>query len=116
MKSTGTKKPCPTTNQMQGLVAITKDVKHMTNLTLTESLVQNSILNPKDATFTKFLDSTQDVSEQLQTLCHFIIKETSESSTERNLAEVMFRLLSILRDDCITKRENLTPINSEVMS
>lgn len=33
MKSTGTKKPCPTTNQMQGLVAITKDVKHMSNLT-----------------------------------------------------------------------------------
>ena len=33
MKLTGTKKPCPTTNQMQGLVAITKDVKHMSNLT-----------------------------------------------------------------------------------
>jgi len=25
MKTTGTKKPCPTTNQMQGSVAITKD-------------------------------------------------------------------------------------------
>ena len=34
MKSTGTKKPCPTTNQMQGLVAITKDVKHMSSLAL----------------------------------------------------------------------------------
>ncbi|WP_410487479.1 KilA-N domain-containing protein [Acinetobacter sp. SAAs470] len=33
MKSIGTKKPCQTTNQTQGLVAITKDVKHMTNLT-----------------------------------------------------------------------------------
>lgn len=33
MKTTGTKKPCPTTNQMQGLVAITKDVKYMSNLT-----------------------------------------------------------------------------------
>ena len=34
MKLTGTKKPCPTTNQMQGLVAITKDVKHMSSLAL----------------------------------------------------------------------------------
>lgn len=34
MKTTGTKKPCPTTNQMQGLVAITKDVKHMSSLAL----------------------------------------------------------------------------------
>lgn len=33
MKSTGTKKPCPTTNQMQGLVAITEGCKHMSNLT-----------------------------------------------------------------------------------
>lgn len=33
MKTTGTKKPCPTTNQMQGLVAITEGCKHMSNLT-----------------------------------------------------------------------------------
>lgn len=38
MKSIGTKKPCPTTNQMQGLVAITKDVKHMTT-------IQQNLLN-----------------------------------------------------------------------
>ncbi|WP_445346246.1 KilA-N domain-containing protein [Acinetobacter bohemicus] len=41
MKSTGTKKPCPTTNQMQGLVAITKDVKHMTT-------IQQNLLNPNN--------------------------------------------------------------------
>ncbi len=33
MNLTGTKKPCPTTNQMQGLVAITEGCKHMSNLT-----------------------------------------------------------------------------------
>lgn len=33
MKSTGTKKPCQTTNQKQGLVAITEGCKHMSNLT-----------------------------------------------------------------------------------
>ena len=41
MKSIGTKKPCPTTNQMQGLVAITKDVKHMTT-------IQQNLLNPNN--------------------------------------------------------------------
>ena len=34
MKLTGTKKPCPTTNQMQGSVAITEGCKHMTSLAL----------------------------------------------------------------------------------
>jgi len=34
MKTTGTKKPCQTTNQKQGSVAITKGCKHMTSLAL----------------------------------------------------------------------------------
>lgn len=33
MKNTGTKKPCQTTNQKQGSVAITEGCKHMSNLT-----------------------------------------------------------------------------------
>lgn len=34
MKSTGTKKPCPTTNQMQGLVAVNKGILTMSSLAL----------------------------------------------------------------------------------
>lgn len=34
MKSTGTKKPCQTTNQTQGLAAITKDINNMTSVAL----------------------------------------------------------------------------------
>ena len=34
MKLTGTKKPCPTTNQMQGLVAVNKGILTMSSLAL----------------------------------------------------------------------------------
>ena len=55
-----------------------------------------------------YLDTVKVVSEEMQTLCYCIIQQTDKHSTENNLAKILFKMLSDLRDDSISESENLT--------
>lgn len=54
-----------------------------------------------------FIDEVKVLSEEMQTLCFCIIQKTDKHSAENNLAKILFKMLSDLRDDSITESENL---------
>lgn len=54
-----------------------------------------------------FIDEVRSLSEEMQTLCYCIIQKTDKHSAENNLAKILFKMLSDLRDDSITESKTL---------
>jgi hypothetical protein len=101
MKTTGTKKPCQTTNQMQGLVAITERCKHMSNITHFSNGKQVQV---SEHQLLRLLESIRNAKirfAELQALAGVIAEKSSKHSTTETLARLASEIANISEDDCL---------------
>ena len=105
MKLTGTKKPCPTTNQMQGLVAITKDVKHMSNITHFSKGKQVQISEHQLLRLLESIRTAKYRFAELQALAGVIAEKSSKHSTAETLARLASGIANDSQDECLEEFE-----------
>ena len=105
MKLTGTKKPCPTTNQMQGLVAITKDVKHMSNITHFSKGKQVQISEHQLLRLLESIRTAKFRFAELQALAGVIAEKSSKHSTAETLARLASGIANNSQDECLEEFE-----------
>lgn len=105
MKLTGTKKPCPTTNQMQGLVAITKDVKHMSNITHFSKGKQVQISEHQLLRLLESIRTAKYRFAELQALAGVIAEKSSKHSIAETLARLASGIANDSQDECLEEFE-----------
>lgn len=100
MKNTGTKKPCQTTNQKQGSVAITEGCKHMSNITHITEANQVQISEHQLERFVEFINNAEDGFDSLQTLVYLIMEKSEKHTTAYTLAAITWDKLNDWVSQC----------------
>ena len=105
MKPTGTKKPCPTTNQMQGSVAITEGCKHMSNITHITEANQVQISEHQLLRLLESIRTAKYRFAELQALAGVIAEKSSKHSIAETLARLASGIANDSQDECLEEFE-----------
>ena len=105
MKTTGTKKPCQTTNQMQGLVAITERCKHMSNITHFSKGKQVQISEHQLLRLLESIRTAKYRFAELQALAGVIAEKSSKHPTAETLARLASGTANDSQDECLEEFE-----------
>lgn len=86
------------------------DITHKENQLMNNITHISAIKQAQETQYEQFclyLDTVRALSEEMQSLCFCIVERTDKHSAENNLAKILFKMLSELRDDSIEEGEIL---------
>ena len=116
MKTTGTKKTLLHYHISQGSVAITKDVKHMSNITHFSKGKQVQI---SEHQLLRLLDSIRTAKfrfAELQALAGVIAEKSSKHSTAETLARLASGIANDSQDECLDEFEFFKEFSPQLAS
>lgn len=116
MKTTGTKKPCQTTNQKQGSVAITEGCKHMSNITHFSKGKQVQISEHQLLRLLESIRTAKFRFAELQALAGVIAEKSSKHSTAETLARLASGIVNNSQDECLEEFEFFKEFSPQLAS